>query len=190
MLTHYSIVIRLLLVFSLFLNISCKSAVSAKTNSRYNKTYKQNIKAFAGKLNPADYIALKGAIEKELGITIPAEKGILINYSQRADNCMIAGLTKDYVLKVIDNKIRISSALCKAVNAEGFFVFSEDAFHKDLYGSNIVFKEDSGFFHTNVFTLHDVCEAFLALKPDGSFMKYYGEDYFTKVQFFFQTKNG
>ncbi len=45
---------------------------------------------------------------------------------------------------------------------------------------------DSGFFYENVFTEHQNCEAFLIIKPNGDFHKFYGEDYYTEVENFLE----
>jgi hypothetical protein len=49
------------------------------------------------------------------------------------------------------------------------------------------FIMDSGFFSNNIFTEREMCSAFIIIKPNGKFFKYYGEDYNTKIKDFLNT---
>ncbi|RNL54211.1 hypothetical protein [Pedobacter jejuensis] len=159
-----------------------------ETNIKLNARYLASVRVFSGKLDSTTYKTIKKDIENELNVEIQANTAILINYVQGASNCLLAGLNDTDVSRVIDNKKRISSQLCMANNAIDFFVFYPNADPKELFQKRDYFKKDSGFFYENIFTLHDNCDAFLILKPNGDFLKYYGEDYFSQVEKFFKRK--
>ena len=77
---------------------SCTSKkTSHKTsavNTKYNKEYIASKKSFLGKLNPAQYIEIKTALELELKTKLTEGKTILINYVQNAPNCIYEGNSK------------------------------------------------------------------------------------------------
>jgi len=171
---------------------SCWSQISTETNQVLNTVpnskYIESRKTFSGKFSHNDYKEIRDAIEKELNIKIPENKAILINYSQKAQNCISMRFDEDSFLNFISRKISISSDICSKNNAVDFFVFSDDSFYKEQYKGNKKFLLDSGFFYNIFFTLYENCEAFFILKPNGNFMKYYGEDYYTFVSEFLEKK--
>ncbi|WP_452602010.1 hypothetical protein [Pontimicrobium sp. MEBiC06410] len=170
-----------------FAIISCgakktSTKTKLKVNTHFNERYKNSVKTFTGVLNNTDYnalkTALKTALEKELGTTLPNDKAILINYNQEAPNCI------GYTYWNIGNRVRISSRISNANNAMDFFVYNANAFHKELYEKYKKYRLDTGFFYNTIFTLHENCKAFFIVKPNGDFLKYYGEDYFSIVEDF------
>lgn len=170
--------------------ISCRttktSNIKAFVNTKANTEYKKSIKVFSGKLNTSEYNELKNIIEKELNVKIPPGKSILINFNQKAPNCISLGLSNKDVSTVTDNRVWISSGISSNNNAADFYVFTDDSFHKDIYQARLNFKLDSGFFYNNVFTLHENCTAIFVIKPNGDFLKYYGEDSFSEVKYFLE----
>lgn len=172
-----------------FTLISCGSKKTStktklKVNTHFNERYKNSVKTFAGVLNNTDYNALKTALEKELGTTLPNDKAILINYAQRGSNCIGYGHNNKDAFIVINNIMRISSRMSNANNAVDFFIYNKNAFHNELYKIQSNYKLDSGFFCNSIFTLNENCQAFFIVKPNGDFLKYYGEDYFSVVEDF------
>ena len=89
---------------------------------------------------------------------------------------------------VTDNGLRISNEISAKNNAIDFFVFIKDSYNNAILSTREQFILDKGFFHNKVFTLHENCKDFFILKPDGEFMKYYGEDYYTEVECFLSRK--
>ena len=173
-------------VICYFLISSCWSqnisSDSLSVNSELNKQYLNSIKVFKGKLDKKTYNEIKELIEHELNTKIPDGKAILINYTQKAPNCIEKRFDNEVNSKIIENVINISSRICKEENAIDFFVFSEDSFFRDLYEAKKQYRMDSGFFYNTIFTLHENCGAFFLLKPNGKFYKYYGSDYFSQVK--------
>lgn len=171
---------------------SCTSkkinSTAASVNTKLNNDYIASTKSFQGKLNPEQYIEIKTALEIELKTEIKQGKSILINYVQNAPNCIFAGYSKKSMSKVTDNELKISNEISAKNNAIDFFVFTKDSYNNALLSTRANFILDSGFFYTKVFTLHENCEAFFILKPNGEFMKYYGEDYYTQVENFMKIK--
>jgi hypothetical protein len=149
-----------------------------------NRTYRQNIKSFVGKVDGPDLPGFKRELEKQLNSKFPEGKAVLINYFQKAPNCITMKFKAEDALRVVNNSIFLSTKMCEKWNAVDYFVFSEDAYFKDLYHQQLHFHPDSGFFYNNIFTLQDVCRGFFILKPNGDFMKYYGEDYYSVVEEF------
>ncbi len=176
-------------IFSLLviLFISCQTSKIAtadlKMNTQYNSRYRESIKAFSGKLNNSEYSELIKMIETELDASIPAGKSVLINFDQKALNCISQHVPENRIA-VIDNGIRLSSSISANNNAIDFFVYTNDSFSKEIYDRKPNFILDSGFFYNNVFTIHENCRAFLIVKPNGEFYKYYGEDYYTVAEKF------
>lgn len=171
---------------------SCASKnASRKTsavNTKFNKEYIASKKSFLGKLNPEQYIEIKTALELELKTKLTEGKTILINYVQNAPNCISVGISKKNMSIVTDNGLRISNEISAKNNAIDFFVFTKDSYNNAILSTREQFILDKGFFHNKVFTLHENCEDFFILKPDGEFMKYYGEDYYTEVECFLSRK--
>ena len=175
-----------LYIICYFLISSCWSQNNANdslpVNSELNQQYLNSLRSFRGKLDKKKYKHIKALIENELNTKISDRKDILINYFQKAPNCISKRSNVEYNLTFIDNCIRISARICKENNAVDFFVFSEDSFFKDLCKTKKQFRLDSGFFYKTIFTLHENCTAFFILKANGKFYKYYGEDYFDEVK--------
>ena len=73
-------------------------------------------------------------------------------------------------------------------NAVDFFVYSQNAFFKDIYESKNYYNKDPGYFKNTIFIREENCKAFFILKPNGEFIIEYGQDYFTEVEKFFNSK--
>ncbi|MBP8791589.1 MAG: hypothetical protein KBE41_08590 [Lutibacter sp.] len=153
-------------------------------NTQPNSKYKESRKSYFGKLNNSEYIEMTKILETELKTKIPSNKSILVNFSQKAPNCISVGNSAKGNMQVTKNSIRISSRISSNNNTIDFFVYTEDSFNKEIYEQMTEFILDSGFFYENVFTEHQNCEAFLIIKPNGDFYKFYGEDYYTEVENF------
>lgn len=183
-------IILLLFLMIFFIN-SCNSnkipQVSKKNiNTKPNEEYFKNTITYYGELSQEEYKIIREQIEKELPYAIPHENAILINFSQKAPNCISLNNNQKSFFKSLQEGVEISSRLSSLNSTSDFFVFSEDAFYKDQVDMKSNFFNDSGYFYNNVFTDHDICEAFFILKTNGKFMKYYGEDYFSKVRVFLE----
>jgi hypothetical protein len=178
------------LVFALILLFitACGSVreTSSGLNTKVNAVYRASVEDIYGQLSQNEHFELRKQIEKELNTRISDEKTILINFNQKAPNCITARF-EEYD-KVLGNVIRISSAIRAQYNTVDFFVFTKDSFHHELFEKEDRYKLDFGYFYNNIFTMHENCEAFLILKPNGQFMKHYGEDYFTRVQTFLEKR--
>ncbi|WP_191859366.1 hypothetical protein [Hanstruepera ponticola] len=155
-------------------------------NTQPNSKYKKSRKAYSGKLNNSEYGEIIKKIEMELKTTIPNNKSILVNFNQKAPNCLSVRLSEKDNIQVAKNRIRISSQISSNNNTIDFFVYTKDSYNKEIYEKMPEFILDSGFFYENVFTEHQNCEAILIIKPNGDFHKYYGEDYYTEVDFFLE----
>jgi hypothetical protein len=155
-------------------------------NTQPNSKYKKSRKAYSGKLNNSEYKELIKNLESELKTTIPNDKSILVNFNQKAPNCISVRFGEKDNKQVVNNRIRISSRISSNNNVLDFFVYTKDSYNEDIYEKTAEFILDSGFFYENVFTEHQNCEAFLIIKPNGDFYKYYGEDYYTEVENFLE----
>jgi hypothetical protein len=188
---HLKIYSFILLVNTLF---SCatnkitdiKPNIDIEVKTKLNPELIKSRKAFSGKLNNSQYILLKINLEKELNTKIPEGKSILINYRQKARNCISLGLNYNDFSKYTNRGIQISSKINSDNNTVDYFVYEKNAFYKNLYKENKNFKLDSGFFYNKIFTLHETCDAFFIIKPNGDFLKYYGGDYFSIVKTFLE----
>jgi hypothetical protein len=181
------ILISLLLIS--FLNscgVSKANGNSTTINKEFNSKYKASQNKIIGKLTPSEFTEMKTMLENELGVTISGQKSILINYDQKAPNCILLASSKNSIVKVLKNRLRISSEISQKYNAIDFFVYESNSYFAELYASDIFFKVDSGFFFNNIFTYHENCQAFYILKPNGDFLKYYGEDYYSEVKEFLE----
>ena len=168
---------------------SCKTsktvAIPSDVNTKLNAEYQKSKKAFTGKLSSSEYLELKKQIEKELNTDIPDGKSILVNYHQKGPNCISMRFKKQY----IERGVKSSQNICSNNNTLGFFVFAKNTLNKALYLRYPIFKLDSGFFYDNVFTLHENCSAFLIIKANRNFLKYYGEDYSDEIRGFLEKNN-
>jgi len=161
-------------------NTENQSSINSSINEGYNKSNK----IFTGTLNDTEYNDILKILEVELNTLIPDGKSILINYGQKAPNCILFGKKERVQSKVVDNGIAISSRISSSHNAVDFFVYQKNSYFEEIFQTKKEYKLDSGFFHDNIFTLHENCSAFFLLKPNGDFLKYYGEDYFSEVESF------
>lgn len=183
-------------IFISLLLISCLNSCgvsntngNAKTiNKELNSKYKASRNKIIGKLTPSEYTEMKILLEKELGVTISGQKSILINYDQKAPNCILLASSESSVVHILKNRVKISSEISQKYNAIDFFVYESNSYFADLHANDVFFKVDSGFFFNNIFTLHENCQAFYILKPNGDFLKYYGEDYYSEVKEFLEKK--
>jgi len=155
-------------------------------NTQPNSKYKKSRKASSGSLNKSEYNELIKNLEAEFKTTIAKNKSILINFNQKAQNCISFRFSERDNIQVAKNRIRISSQISSNNNAIDFFVYTKNSYNKEVYEKMTEFILDSGFFYENVFTEHQNCEAFLIIKPNGDFYKYYGEDYYTEVENFLE----
>ena len=172
------------LIFVIVL-ISCgtyKNINDAKVNTYPNSNYKKSRTAYSGSLNKTDYDKLIKKLESELKTTF------LINYNQKAPNCISVRFSEKENKQVTNNRIRISSRMSSNHNAIDFFVYAKDSYNRAIYEQTTEFIIDSGFFYENVFTEHQNCAGFLIIKPNGDFYKHYGEDYYSKVKAFLEKK--
>ena len=171
--------------------ISCgtnKEINNTKVNTYPNSKYKKSRTAYSGTLNKTEYDELIKKLETELKTTFPADKSILINYSQKAPNCINVRFSEKDIQQVTNNRIRISSRMSSNYNAVDFFVYAKDSYNKEIYEQMNEFIVDSGFFYENIFTEHQNCAGFLIIKPNGDFYKQYGEDYYSEVKAFLEKK--
>jgi hypothetical protein len=177
---------------SIFFLISCltnKSVVeSIELNTKPNSKYKKSRKTYSGTLNKSEYDELIKKLETELKTIIPTGKSILVNFNQKAQNCISVGFNEENNKQVTKNRIRNSSRISSNNNAIDFFVYTNDSHNKAIYEKTPEFMLDSGFFYSDVFTEHQNCAGFLIVKPNGDFYKYYGEDYYTEVREFLERK--
>jgi hypothetical protein len=156
------------------------------TNTYPNSKYKKSSTTHSGTFNRIEYNELIKKLEEELKTTIPTNKSVLINYNQKASNCIQFRFSKNDNIQVIKNIISISSYLSSNYNAIDFFVYTNDSFNSEIYKQMNEFVLDSGFFYENIFTEHQNCAGFILIKPNGEFYKLYGEDYFTEVKAIFE----
>jgi hypothetical protein len=178
-------------LIGVILFISCgtnKEITNTKVNTYPNSKYKKSRTAYSGTLNKNEYDELIKRLEVELKTTLPNNKSILINYNQKAPNCISARFSESENRQVTKNRISISSRMSRDYNAIDFFVFTNDAYNKNIYEQIDQFVMDSGFFYENVFTEHQNCAGFLIIKPNGEYSKQYGEDYYSEVKAFFEKK--
>lgn len=182
---------QILYLILIFTTASCLSQKTADPttviNSVLNQQYIESRKAYTGKLDDQQFQEIISLILKELHVEIPAGKSILINYSQKSPNCLGLNIN-NMSFTSFERSIQISKRISKEYNTIDFFVYSADVVNKELYEEQKDFIKDSGFFYDNVFTLHENCEAFFIMKPNGDFMKYYGEDYYSEVECFLRKK--
>ena len=166
--------------------ISCNS--QKPNNSNYHTTG-HNDNVFIGQLQKKDYDDFTNIIASELKVKIPINKSILINFYNDKNHCMITGFSQKKFLEIIENCFQISDKMCKEHNAIYFSIYSKLNRRNYLFKKNDKYIQDSGFFEELIFNQKYNCGGFFLLKPNGSFMKYYGEDYFSEVENFLIKKN-
>ncbi|WP_411766782.1 hypothetical protein [Winogradskyella sp. A3E31] len=151
-----------------------------------NAKFKKTRKSFVGKLNTEELDKLYNNLDYHLNTTLSRDLAVLINYKQRGSNCF------DFEEKALNSYAKrghkISKQMSKSYKIQDFFVFSEDAFYRGFYDKIDFYKKDSGFFKRNIFTLEEVCSAFLLVKSNGEFLKFYGTDYYSEVENFMENE--
>lgn len=179
-----------LIMFILFFSCGTNEVTvnNSEVNTYPNSEYKKSRKAYSGTLNKSEHDKLIKKLEEELNTTISSDKSILINYIQKAPNCINVRYSQRDNKKVAKKSIRISSRMSSNYNAVDFFVYNKDSYNKEIYEKMIEFKLDSGFFYGNIFNEHQNCKGFLIIKPNGEFYKHYGEDYYSEVKAFFEKR--
>ena len=123
-------------VFLILTILSCgisKDFNGAKVNAYANSEYAKSVKSYSGTLNRTEYDELIPILERELKTTFPVNKSILINYNQKAPNCINTRFNYAENKQVAKNRIRISSRMSSDYGAVDFFVYTQDSFHDDIY---------------------------------------------------------
>lgn len=157
-------------------------------NTEVNRRYRNSTTSETGKFTTSEYQDLIANIETEINRKIPAGMSVLINYNQSAPNCIGLGFTDKTMANVTNNMIRISNFISNSNNTADYFVYSNGSAGSELYKTKPNFILDSGFFYNTIFTEHENCAAFLIIKPNGEYLKKYGEDYFSDVKNFLEKK--
>ena len=152
-----------------------------KINTELNNQYLESRKSYYGILTSEELIVIKNAFENELHIKFTDDKAILINFFQYGTNCIEYGFESKFKEKAIDKGVKLSNRISKKYNALDFFIYTDDAINYELLTKRRKFILDSGYFQKSIFTLQENCSAFFILKPNGEFLKYYGEDYYSEV---------
>ena len=177
-----------LILFNISFICNAQTNSAEKINTEINKEFYASHKSFSGKLNADELKNIKLLIGQELNLEIPDNKSIIINYYQYGKNCFeYSNNNKDDEI-MIEKSVKISSRIAKDLNAIDFFIYSENALHKEIIEKRNDFIKDSGFFSDIIFTLHENCQAFFILKPNGEFLKHYGTDYFSIINAFLKKK--
>ena len=164
--------------------ISCSSGkVNTRDGvyTRIDEEYKKTRKTALGQLNPTDYQKLIEELERVMDTTIRKGRGVLINFRQRAPYCYTYAYNESAIETMTNNSIQFSANICVKNMAVDYFIYTADCYFKSIYEKKKEYKLDPGYFANEVFTLKENCSGFLALRTDGQFMKYYGDDYFTKA---------
>lgn len=167
--------------------ISCASSerlAYREAKSKVDKKYHARQKGFYGKLSSSEYRQLLQQFEKELDVKLTPGKGVLINFYDNGANCVLSKI--DYMYGTINRGIQISGDLGEMYNYEDYFVYGQDAIHKYWVQEHKKFIPDTGLFKDIVFSDNDSCEGFMAIKPNGEYLKYYGVDYYSLVRDFFE----
>lgn len=180
---------KFIFIFFAVVFISCGSNELMKANPDVNvksgSEYRKTVKSFTGRMTKDEYFAIKKQIEENLNTSIPKNKSILINYFQKGKNCISLKRDDENMHNLIKITVNISNSISKKYNVEDFLVYSNDSFFKDKLSENKNFKLDTGFFSKNIFNLKENCQAFIIIKPNGKFMKHYGEDNFSEISNYF-----
>lgn len=108
-----------------------KTPKKARVNTTLNAEYRESRKAFTDQLSTSQYNNIKAILEKELHTTIPNGKSILINFNQKASNCL--EIRFNDVKGFVKRGMEISSKMSTKYNAIDFFVYTDDAYYKDIY---------------------------------------------------------
>lgn len=156
-------------------------------NTTFNNEYKRHIKEYYGQIESKEYEVIRKKIEQELPYKISSQDAVLIHFRQQADNCISMSENGSNYLKSLKFNIKMSSKVSRGQGLSDFFVFTKDAYLMDRVAMKNNFIMDSGFFSNNIFTEREMCSAFIIIKPNGKFLKYYGEDYNTKIKDFLNT---
>ena len=148
-------------------------------NSTYNSAYKKSIEEFYGYFDTEDLKLIKEKLQEKSKHKIDFSKTIFIKYLQSGDNCIIEKIV-DYatVLKNIKSQ---NSKLSELHNVESFLIFSPTFFQSYYLNEQKDWILDKGFFKNIIFKKNKNCSSFLAIKPNGNYYLYYGEDSFSEA---------
>ena len=162
-------------------NPSNESVKKFVVNSNANGDYRSSIHEIRGKLNESEKVLMLKNISKALDTSLTPDKTQLIHYKQSAPNCFLSdSLTSDDRI-AFKHDMRVLNKISRKYNVQSFYVFEQNAPITGFLLEQNEFLLDSGYFYNDIFTEHENCGAFLMIMPDGRFIKYYGEDYYSLI---------
>ncbi|MEQ6123023.1 hypothetical protein AAON49_02335 [Pseudotenacibaculum sp. MALMAid0570] len=171
-------IIAIIFMLSTIINYAQEKEVNTKPNRKYRK----HQKGFYGKLNKEAYQTVMDSIEFYSGVKLSRKKKLYVNFRQKGENCVIYGMKKESSKIVFSNIERISKRITKKYDTQNLLLFDRSSFFKDFLLKSKRWKLAPDFFEKNIFTKNKICEAFIVIRPNGEFYKYYGEDHFSIVE--------
>ena len=180
-----------LIIFSIAL-LSCKSKkvviIPENINSKYNQEYIDSKVSIFGKLTTDNYSELISKIESSLNIKIDKSRKIYLNFQQKGKNCIRAGQNSSKI--DFSKTLEISERITSKYNTQRILSYHKNSFFYNQLSSKKIWVLDSkDFLNNTVFDLKENCEAFLIIKPNGEFYKFYGEDHFSTVENLLKNEN-
>ena len=172
--------------------LSCKSKkaviIPENINSKYNQEYINSKVSIFGKLTTDNYSELISKIESSLNIKIDKSRKIYLNFQQKGKNCIRAGQNSSKIN--FSKTLEISKRITSKYNTQRILSYHKNSFFNNQLSSKKIWALDSkDFLNNTVFDLKENCQAFLIIKPNGEFYKFYGEDHFSIIEDLLKNEN-
>lgn len=164
--------------------VSKNSVHHFRMESNTGEDYSINLHEVRGTLDEIEYETILKKFQKELDSSIIRDSPVLIQFKQDAPHCY-SGDTITYNNKLlIKEEVRILNRISRTNKVQNYFVYDSKSPFAELFMDLDDYTLDSGYFYRNIFTQHENCSAFLLIKPDGRFVKYYGEGFYSIISDF------
>lgn len=148
-----------------------------KINRKFNTDYKKSIELTTGLIDSLNLIQFQSALNKNLGISNDFTKPIAIGYVQSGYNCISNSKKNNTNRNVLSRYKKSMNELEEDFYVDSYIIYTRNSHVRDTPCDGCILDND--FIKANIFPSDQNCMGFFVLFTDGTFYKYYGEDYFS-----------
>jgi hypothetical protein len=148
-----------------------------KINRKFNTDYKKSIELTTGLIDSLCLIQFQSALNKSLSISNDFSKPIVIGYIQGGYNCISNSKKTKYNGNILSGYKKGITQLEDDFNVDSYMIYTQNSHVKDSPCEGCIL--DNAFIKATIFPSDQNCMGFFVLFTDGTFYKYYGEDYFS-----------
>lgn len=156
-----------------------------EVNGAYNSEYKKSIELTSGVIDSLNLKQFYKALEHNIGRTLDTTMPVIIGFMQNGLNCITYSSGIKHLKKTLAGYNKSMQNMTRRYGAKGYIVYTSDAFLSGFPCSECI--EDKGFVKDHIFPSDRNCMGFFVLFKEGTFYKYYGEDYFSVLRKILET---